>query len=104
MAPLRTTGCRAARALTEPRPLPRWGALGVRTSTGARAAQASRPASLLRADGASFLVYRNYETLLSYNCAHTYALSVALLSDRLDGKTSSMPPAAKAKRPARRRQ
>ncbi len=30
-----------------------------------------------------FLVYRNYEALLGYNCAHAYALSVALLSDRM---------------------
>jgi membrane-bound lytic murein transglycosylase B len=29
------------------------------------------------------LVYDNYDVLLSYNCAHAYALSVALLSDRL---------------------
>jgi membrane-bound lytic murein transglycosylase B len=28
-------------------------------------------------------VYRNYETLLDYNCAHSYALSIALLADRL---------------------
>ena len=31
----------------------------------------------------SFLLYPNYEAILGYNCAHTYALSVALLSDRL---------------------
>jgi membrane-bound lytic murein transglycosylase B len=28
-------------------------------------------------------VYGNYEALLGYNCAHAYALSVGLLSDRL---------------------
>ena len=27
----------------------------------------------------------NYEALLAYNCAHTYALSVALLSERIPG-------------------
>ena len=32
---------------------------------------------------ARFLVYANYEALLDYNCAHTYALSVALLADRI---------------------
>ena len=26
-----------------------------------------------------FLVYRNYDALLEYNCAHAYAFSVALL-------------------------
>jgi membrane-bound lytic murein transglycosylase B len=34
-------------------------------------------------DKRTFLVYQNYESLLGYNCAHYYALSVALLADRL---------------------
>ena len=33
--------------------------------------------------GRSFLVYPNYETILDYNCAHLYALSVGMLADRL---------------------
>jgi len=101
VAPLRAAGCRAVRTLTEPRPLARWRALGVRTATGARLPKAAIEASLLRADGEAFLVYRNYETLLTYNCAHSYALSVALLADRLEGKTTSWPPATKT--PKRRR-
>ena len=40
-------------------------------------------ASLIRDDSRAFLVYGNYEALLDYNCAHSYALSVALLADRL---------------------
>jgi membrane-bound lytic murein transglycosylase B len=28
-------------------------------------------------------VYRNYEAVLGYNCAHTYALSVVLLAGQL---------------------
>jgi membrane-bound lytic murein transglycosylase B len=28
-------------------------------------------------------VYPNYDAILGYNCAHYYALAVALLSDRL---------------------
>jgi membrane-bound lytic murein transglycosylase B len=28
-------------------------------------------------------VYGNYEALLAYNCAHAYALSVAVLADRV---------------------
>jgi membrane-bound lytic murein transglycosylase B len=28
-------------------------------------------------------VYRSYEALLAYNCAHAYALGVGLLGDRL---------------------
>ena len=31
----------------------------------------------------AFLVTANYEALLAYNCAHTYALSVAMLADRI---------------------
>jgi len=34
-------------------------------------------------DKRTFLVYRNYEAILGYNCAHYYALSVALLADRI---------------------
>jgi membrane-bound lytic murein transglycosylase B len=30
-----------------------------------------------------FLVYANYDALLEYNCAHSYAISVALLADRI---------------------
>jgi membrane-bound lytic murein transglycosylase B len=30
-----------------------------------------------------FLVYRNYHAILEYNCANSYALSVALLGDRI---------------------
>jgi membrane-bound lytic murein transglycosylase B len=33
--------------------------------------------------GHSFLVYPNYETILDYNCAQLYALSVGMLADRL---------------------
>jgi membrane-bound lytic murein transglycosylase B len=31
----------------------------------------------------AFLVYENYDALLRYNCAHHYALSVAMLAERL---------------------
>jgi membrane-bound lytic murein transglycosylase B len=35
-------------------------------------------------DGARyFLVYPNYEALLAYNCATSYAISIGMLSDRL---------------------
>jgi membrane-bound lytic murein transglycosylase B len=100
-APLRTEGCRAVRGLTKALPLSRWNALGVRTATGGRLPRAEMQASLLRADGQAYLVYRNYETLLTYNCAHTYALSVALLSDRLGGGAAARHAAPKAPAPAK---
>ena len=35
------------------------------------------------AQGPAFLVYRNYDAIYSYNAAESYALAIALLSDRL---------------------
>jgi membrane-bound lytic murein transglycosylase B len=96
-APLRSTGCRAARELSEPKPLAAWQALGVRTATGAALPQADIAASLLRTDSGAFLVYPNYEVLLSYNCAHAYAMAVARLADRIDD-TDPLPRAKKTKK------
>jgi membrane-bound lytic murein transglycosylase B len=81
--PLRETGCRAERAMSEPRPLRAWRRMGIRTMAGALVPSSTLEASLMRAGTRSYLLYPNYETILDYNCAHTYALSVALLSDRL---------------------
>jgi membrane-bound lytic murein transglycosylase B len=81
---LRTEGCRARRAMTVEQPLSAWRTLGLRTI--ARQPLPGPPAmmaSLIRDGSRAFLVYGNYEALLDYNCAHSYALSVALLSDRI---------------------
>jgi len=102
-APLRTNGCRAAKELSEPRPLSRWQALGVRTTEGTALPQADIMASLLRSDSGAFLVYPNYEVLLSYNCAHAYAMAVARLSDRVvdtDPLPTAKAPAKKSKKKA----
>jgi membrane-bound lytic murein transglycosylase B len=40
-------------------------------------------AGLVKTDTRQFLVYENYDAILGYNCAHYYALTVALLADRL---------------------
>lgn len=80
---LRTTGCRAYREMTQPAPLARWQQLGVRSVDGSALPKVERDASLVHEGKRSFLVYNNYEALLGYNCAHTYALSVALLADRV---------------------
>jgi membrane-bound lytic murein transglycosylase B len=84
--PLRAEGCRAVRELSEPRPVSQWHRLGVRRASGARLPVSELSASLLRLDGRAFLVYGNYEAILGYNCAHPYALSIALLADRLGGR------------------
>jgi membrane-bound lytic murein transglycosylase B len=80
---LRTSGCRAMREMTNSAPLARWQALGVRRVDGRALPSADVDASLVHNGGRSFLVYGNYEALLGYNCAHTYALSVALLADQI---------------------
>lgn len=85
--PLRLTGaCQAVRDMTEARPLADWRALGVTLAGGDALPTADMAASLVRVDARRFLVYRNYEALLAYNCAHTYALSVAFLADRIGAR------------------
>jgi membrane-bound lytic murein transglycosylase B len=81
--PLREEGCRALRTLSQPRALKDWHTLGVRLANGKALPASVRDASLLAIDTRTYLVTANYEALLAYNCAHTYALSVALLADRL---------------------
>ena len=81
---LRTEGCYAIRNMTERRKLSEWSAVGVRGANGAALPKADMDASLVTTgDDRNFLVYQNYESLLGYNCAHYYALSVAMLADRL---------------------
>ena len=81
---MRTEGCFAVRNMTEPRKLSDWSKLGVRRVNGSVLPKSHMDASLVTTgDNRTFLVYQNYEALLGYNCAHYYALSVALLADRL---------------------
>ncbi|MGQ0733063.1 MAG: lytic murein transglycosylase [Acidobacteriota bacterium] len=82
---LRTEGCRAEREMTVRAPLAKWQTLGLRTTSGGALPKAELDASLIHTGERAFLVYGNYEALLEYNCAHSYALAVALLADRLAG-------------------
>jgi membrane-bound lytic murein transglycosylase B len=79
----RGEGCRAERTLSRRRSLAEWQAMGVRTASGGKLPAVDRQASLLPAGARTYLVYGNYEALLGYNCANAYALSVAMLGDRL---------------------
>jgi membrane-bound lytic murein transglycosylase B len=81
--PQRTEGCYAKRNMTERRPLTEWQKLGVRLANGRALPRSSIDAGLVETDDRSFLVYDNYDAILEYNCAHYYALTVALLSDQL---------------------
>ena len=81
--PRREAGCRATRLMTDPRTIAEWRKFGIRTTTGAALPKSELNGSLVLAGTRSFLVYDNYDALLGYNCAHSYTLSVALLSDLL---------------------
>ena len=81
--PKRTEGCYALRNMTERRPLDEWQKAGVRQVGGGALPRAKLSAALVDVGERTFLVYPNYDAILAYNCAHYYALTVALLSDRL---------------------
>ena len=82
----RGEGCRAERALSRRRFLSEWQAMGVRAADGGNLPTTERLASLLDAGDRQFLVYANYEAILGYNCANAYALSVAMLGDRISAQ------------------
>ena len=87
----RSGSCSARRDMTVALPLAQWQALGVRTSNGRDLPKADQTASLVSGSRRHFLVYANYDALLEYNCAHAYALTVALLGDRLTGSLTATP-------------
>ena len=65
-----------------------WAALGVLRGNGSRLPKSNFKASLIVPmghRGPAFLVYRNFDTILGWNRSILYALSVAYLSDRLNG-------------------
>jgi len=71
--------------MTVPLPIAKWNELGVRLMNGKKlpAAADELRASLVSGTKRRFLVYGNYDVLLTYNCAHSYALTVGLLADSL---------------------
>jgi membrane-bound lytic murein transglycosylase B len=75
--------CQATRDMTVALPLTEWRGLGVRLPNDGALPIGDQPASLVSGSSRHFLVYENYDVLLAYNCAHAYALSVALLADRV---------------------
>ena len=75
--------CSATRDMTASLPLSEWKAMGVRAANGGPLPVSEQPASLVSGRTRHFLVYRNYDVLLAYNCAHAYALGVALFADQI---------------------
>ena len=79
----REGSCKATRDMTVALPLKRWQELGVRLPSGGPLPKADIEASLVSGTTRRFLVYRNYDAILDYNCANAYALGVALLAERI---------------------
>ncbi len=80
---------------TKRRPLSDWLARGVARADGVPLAPSDAPSALLLptgAQGPAFLVFRNYDAIYAYNAAESYALAIALLSDRLRGGTGLRTP------------
>lgn len=78
-------GCRALRAHSEKLPLSQWNELGVRRLNNAELPAVNLKATLTVPDGVNgdaFLTYGNFRTILRYNCANSYAITVGLLSDK----------------------
>ncbi len=70
------------------RPLSSWLAAGITRADGGALESSDAPTALLLPagrNGPAFLVFRNYDAIFSYNAAESYALAIALLSDRLRG-------------------
>ncbi|MFP7721424.1 lytic murein transglycosylase [Lysobacter sp. A3-1-A15] len=74
---------------TNRRPLSEWTDRGIRrVDGGAIPVSGNTPAALFQPAGAagpSFLVFKNFDAIYSYNAAESYALAIAHLSDRLRG-------------------
>jgi membrane-bound lytic murein transglycosylase B len=66
-----------------PRPLSEWRNLGVTLANGHALPIAAMDASLVRGTKRYFLVYRNYESIIDYNCSHSYAIAAGLLADAI---------------------
>jgi membrane-bound lytic murein transglycosylase B len=79
----RDGSCKAVRDMTVQLPASRWRELGVLTLAGKGLPGGLPDASLVSGQSRDFLVYRNYDALLDYNCAHSYAISVGLLANRI---------------------
>jgi Transglycosylase SLT domain/Putative peptidoglycan binding domain len=75
-------------------PMSFWAAHGI-THVDGSALNGSAPAGLILpagSTGPAFLVTRNYDAIFAYNASESYALAVALLSDRLSGRGGIVTP------------
>jgi membrane-bound lytic murein transglycosylase B len=98
----RDGSCKATRDMTVVQPVAKWRALGVRTIGGGALPASTPDAALVSGATRHFLVYRNYDAILDYNCAHSYALSVGLLADRIGGAPAPAPTRPRKATPAKK--
>jgi membrane-bound lytic murein transglycosylase B len=64
-----------------------WVSLGVRTKAGLKLPPSEKHSYLVQPDGSagrSFLVYRNYSTILKWNRSDKFAIAVGILYDRIE--------------------
>ena len=85
--------CQATRDMTVALPMAEWQQIGVRLPNGQALPDDAPGAALVSGTSRHFLVHHNYDALLAYNCAHSYAIGVGLLSARVTGENP--PPAPK---------
>ena len=79
--------CRSFESMGAWRPLGDWQQLGVRRDDGSDLPARNLSAALLigdEGDDKGYLVYRNFCSIMRYNPAFRYALSVSLLADAID--------------------
>ncbi len=84
-----STGRRRARSLAK------WSALGIKRVNGAGFPRPSDRAYLylpMGSKGPAFLLLNNFRVIMRYNAAHTYALSVGHLADRIRGASAFTTP------------
>tara|TARA_B100000686_G_scaffold353723_1_gene460497 strand:- start:1114 stop:2091 length:978 start_codon:yes stop_codon:yes gene_type:complete len=78
-------GCRAK--VSQRKLLSEWNKLGVKKIDGEKLPSRRIKASLVLPDGQKgadyYLVYKNYASIMSYNCAHLYAVTVGTLADQI---------------------
>jgi membrane-bound lytic murein transglycosylase B len=100
----RAGSCQATRNMTVALPAARWEELGVRLPGGKALPKKDPPASLVSGSSRHFLVDANYDAILDYNCAHSYAITVGLLGDAIaSDKAPAASKPSKAAKPKRKR-
>ena len=81
-------GCGAVKRRSIAKSLPEWSQLGFKNPDESTLPQRSDlEARLVAPDGVKgrmFLVYPNYKNILYYNCSSYYAISIGLLSDKIN--------------------